>query len=90
MSDLGACFVQLLYSLPRTGLTFPPAEVGVLQVVVVDLEAPEEVVLLGEAAAVGESGAQGAAQGPGRRGQPRAQLLRLRGQRRLLLCGKHW
>lgn len=67
-------------------VTFPSAEVLVLQVVAVHLEAPEEAVLLGDAGAVGEDGAQGAAQGPGRREQPRPQLLRLHGQRGILLC----
>lgn len=58
----------------------------VLQVAVMHLEAPEEVVFLGDADAVGERGAQGAAQGPGGRQEPRPQLLRLHRQRGLLLC----
>lgn len=75
-------FLLLVNSLPKHtdpsllfSTTFPPAEVPVLQVVIVHLQALQEVVLLGNGEAISEGITDGTAEGAGRGEQASPQIM---------------
>jgi len=77
-------FLLLVNSFPKHtspsllfSATFPPAEVPVFQVVVVHLQALQEVVLLGNREALGEGITDGTAEGAGRCEQASPQIMGL-------------